>query len=467
MARLDVARARAYAFRFDYRNLIYFNSIPFFANPILGQGVLFSQRSLDTRRRQVDTELELLPAARLSPFFAYSRSSGDARGVTAFVVDGDEFPVAARLRDATDFYRGGVRLNCAKLNLTVEQGGATFKDDQEVGFSGGVNPGNRATPLVGQDILLRDLRQSYGGRGRSHFSRGVIQAHPWTRLNFSGQFLYAKPSFDVSYVQQNSGNFLLLDSLLIFTGQLDRSIGEASRPHSSASWAAEIRPIKRVRLIQSWFTDRFHISASSFLAQSFTTASGAIDRSARASDRLVLNYNQHQVDAIVEAASFLSLRGGHRYQWGDASGRAPALTPSGAGLRAELARHVALAGAALRFGAALEVNLDLEAAAGDRSFFRTDLADYRRAKARGRYRLAKSLTLSGSFLILDNQNSAPGVGLDFQSRRSSLALLWTPADGRRWSLLADYTRGTVRSSLPFLAPQDRVREISRATSPKA
>ena len=40
-------------------------------------------------------------------------------------------------------------------------------------------------------------------------------------------------------------------------------------------------------------------------------------------------------------------------------------------------------------------------------------------------------------------------------------MLFAPGDGRRWNLLLDYMRGTLRSSLPFLAPQDRTSEISR------
>ncbi|MBI3693729.1 MAG: hypothetical protein HY238_02655, partial [Acidobacteria bacterium] len=121
-ARLDASKSGVYNFRFDYRNVSYFNSIPSFANPFLGQGVLFSQRSLDTKRRLIDTEIELRPGAHISPYLAYYHSSGFGRGVTTFVSDGNEFPVATRLRDATDSYRSGVRVNFTRFNLTLEQG---------------------------------------------------------------------------------------------------------------------------------------------------------------------------------------------------------------------------------------------------------------------------------------------------------------------------------------------------------
>lgn len=459
-ARLDAARAGCYNFRFDYRNVAYFNSLPSFANPFVDAGALFSQRSFDTTRRLIDTELEMRPGARFSPYLAYYHSSGFGRGVTTFVADGSEFPVATQLRDATDSYRGGLRINFRKLNLTLEEGGTTFKDDQQIGFAGS-NPGNRRVPLLGQNLLLRDLRQAYGARGHGTFSRAVVEARPWSKLSVTGQFLYSEPSIDVNYFQQNSGSFILLQTLQAFTGQLDRSIADANRPRSSGSWAIEFRPVPRFRIVDSWFTDRFHISSASLLSEVFTASTGNFTSSASAADRLVLNYNQHQVDVIADVASFLTLRGGHRYEWGDAAVPITDISPTPGPDRGELRRQVALAGGVVRVRSNFDVNVDLEAAASDRTYFRTDLADYQRARVRGRYRLSKALTWTGTFAILNNRNDGRGIGLDFQSRQSGMALILTPGGAQRWSVLLDYTRATVRSSIPYLAPQDRTPEISR------
>jgi hypothetical protein len=174
---------------------------------------------------------------------------------------------------------------------------------------------------------------------------------------------------------------------------------------------------------------------------------------------LVLNLNRHQTDGLVEVASFLTLRAGHRYEWGDAASAANVTLAPGTEVAA-LRRHVAVAGAGLRLGSSLDFSLDLEAAAGDRTFFRTDLADYERARLRGRYHWSRALTFTGAFAILNNRNAAPGIDLEYQGRQTSLAVLLTPGDGRRWSLALDYTRATIRSSLPYLEPQDRVRLIS-------
>ena len=457
-ARLDVERTGLYSLYADYRNVHYFNNLPSFANPVLGSGVLFSERALDTQRRSFDSELIIRPGARISPYLAYSHNSGFGTGITTFVADNSQFPVRTQLGDSTNSYRGGVHINFAKLNVTLEQGGTTFRDDQQAGYAGAVNPGAPPLTILGQPINLKSLNQAYGARGNGIFDRAVVEARPWSKLTFTGQFLYSKPSINVNYLQQDTGNFVLLSALQVYTGELDRSVGDASRPRSSGNASVEFRPIRRLRIIESWSTDRFHIAAGSFLGQTLISASSQLPSATSGSTLLVLNTNRQQVDVIFDVASFLTLRGGHRYEWGDATIPASALTPNGE--VGDLGRQVGLAGATLRFGSKIDINADLEASSASRTFFRTDLADYQRGKVRARYRMSKLVTLTSSYGILNNQNTSPGVNLDFQSRESGVAVFLTPNDGKRFSFLLDYSRITVRSQIPYLAPQDRTQQIS-------
>jgi hypothetical protein len=457
---LDAGLAGVYNFRLDYRNLAYFNALPSFANPLLAQGLLLSQRALDIRRRQFDAELNLLPDKRVSPFLAFAQGWGEGRGVTTFVTTGNEFPVLTLLRDSTRSYRGGVRLNVSRYNFTLEQGGTTFKDDQQV-LTDDRNLGNRRIPLLGTTLILDNLRQAYGVRGEGVYNRGMIQGRPWSRLSFQGQFLYSQPSIEVRQTVQDQGQFVLLAAAAPYTMLLERSLGEAQRPRPSGAWSTEVQVHRRVRLVQSWFTDRFHVSGSSLLTQTFHTTP-PVNLEERFFDLLVMNYNQHQVDAIVEVTSGVVIRGGHRYVWGDARTRAPSLAPPGTAFRpGELRRHVALAGAGLRLAGRLDINLDLEASPGDQVYFRTDLMDYQRGRVRGRYRVRPSLTVSGSFAVLNNRNPAPDVNLDLRSQQSSLSVMWAPNQGRRFSVLADYTRATLRSDLPFLESQTLTLDVSR------
>ena len=152
--RLEAEKSGAYSLRMDYRNVVYFNSLPTFANPLLGEGVLFSQRSFDMQRRQFDATLRVKPQARITPFFEYSHAAGFGQGVTTFVSDGNEFPVQTDLDDLLHTVRGGAEIEFSKLSLTLEQGVTVYNDQQEIFFGAGGNRGNRRTTLFGRQLVL-------------------------------------------------------------------------------------------------------------------------------------------------------------------------------------------------------------------------------------------------------------------------------------------------------------------------
>jgi len=89
----EARRDELYELRVRYRNVAYFNNLPTFANPLLEEGLLTSQRALDVTRRQIDLDLELLPGKRVTPYFGFYRADGFGRGITTYVSDSDQFPV--------------------------------------------------------------------------------------------------------------------------------------------------------------------------------------------------------------------------------------------------------------------------------------------------------------------------------------------------------------------------------------
>jgi hypothetical protein len=353
-----------------------------------------------------------------------------------------------------------VRLKLSKYNFTLEQGRSTFNDQQEIFHEGSI-PGNRRTQLFDQTLALTELAQDYNAESSGIFNRGVLQGRPWSWLNFSGQFLYSQPEIHVTYDHEASGNFFLFREIAPFTNGLESSIGDAKRPHSSGSWNTEIRPAGRLRIVQSWYTDRFHIAGGSLLNEFFNTTPAA-EFETQDVNLTVVNYNQHQVDAIYEVTSRVTVRGGHRYVWGDALVRPATLqfseTPRNSG---QVRRNVGLAGASVRLPSNLSLSFDFEASPGDDTFFRTGLMEYQRVKVRARYNIRPSLTVTGSFSLLNNENPAPDVNFEFESRQTSVSVFWTPNDNRRFSLLADYTRSTLRSEIPILSLPFFGTELSR------
>ena len=449
-AHVDAERHDWYRFNFDYRNIAYFDFLPSYADPTAGQGIYLDQRSFDTHRRMSDFELDLMPGKRIVPYLAYSHDAGFGSGITDFVnVSANEYPVADHLRDKTDNFRGGVHIEMRRFHVTLEQGGTTFKDDQQV-FTSQENFGGRTTPFFGEQLFLTDLTQAYGIRGTSIYSKALVTASPASWIDIFGQFLYSRPSTDVHYAQFNAGNFIDLDTLLFFTSELDLLAATAKQPHTTASLGFELRPVRKLRIIESWMTDRLHNASSAELNQILTPALAA--PISDFVDRLVRNYNQQQIDVLFDLTSKITLRGGHRYVWGDADLRG-ALTSDVVTQSPTLSRQVGLAGFNYRAGHGLSFNVDFEAASGDRAYFRTSLQDYEKARVRARYQPFTSLVVSATFSVLNNQNPAPTIKYDFLSRDNSLALVWTPRAAKRLSLTGEYTRATMRSDITYLEPQ--------------
>jgi len=68
---------------------------------------------------------------------------------------------------------------------------------------------------------------------------------------------------------------------------------------------------------------------------------------------------------------------------------------------------------------------EYEGSPGDRSYFRTSLNDYQRARIQARYQALASLLLTAHFGVLKNENPAPGVNFDYLSRDNTLSAYWT------------------------------------------
>ena len=459
-ARIDARKEGLYDFSFDYRNIAYFNFLPSFADPTRERGLWLNQRAFDTVRRSRDFRLDLFPGRRIMPYFAYQRNMGTGAGVTNLVLDGNEYPLRTRLYDRADDYRGGFRFQFPRFHVTLEQGGINYADDQSVYSTERVS-GNVTAPLFDQRLLLASGQQLYHIRADSLYTRGLFTANPLSWVDLYGQFLYSRPHTTARLSQQASGTLFDFSALAFYTAQLDAVAGEARRPHSSGSFSAELRPLRRVRVVESWMTDRLHNAGSAVLGEILLDGARTVSaQTFLGAQRLVLNYNQQQLDLVVDVLRGLSLRGGHRYVWGDAQTPAGLVNLRFGDTSLKLRRHVGLAGASLRLGQKFRGNVDFEASPGDRAFFRASLNDYQKARIRARYQVLPSLILTGGAGLLRNQNPAFGVSYDFLSRDQSLSVNWNPWGGDYVSVLADYTRSTVRSDIFYRVPSALFHELS-------
>ena len=443
---VNASKRGIYDFNFDYRDIAYFNLLPSFADPLLGTGIVLDEDSYFARRRMSDFQLDLLPGHRIMPYLAYGRDSGQGTGITTFESDVNTYPVADRMFDKTDNYRGGVRLEFNRFHATLEQGGTTLRDDQQA-YDSTLNYGNNYQPYFGQTLDLTNLVQAYGIRGDSIYSKVLFTANPFSWIDVSGQFLYSRPETNVSYSQFDTGNLVLQQAILFYTGEQALGFAAGKQPHTTGSLGFELRPLKRVRILESWMTDRMHTAAAGLVTDMILQPflSGPTTSTTLAS-LLVMNYNQEQTDVLLDVTHRLTLRGGYRYVWGNAE--TGNLLIAGPGQESsELRQQVGLAGANFRASQKLSLNVDFEGASTDHAYFRTSLYNYQKMRARARYQLASTLSLQASFSLLNNQNPTPGINYDFLSRQNSLSAAWTPS--KRVTILGEYTRSTLRANIGY------------------
>lgn len=455
--RAEIRKANRYNFLADYRNYAHFNYLPSFGNPLLGSGSLLNQAAVDSRLRSTDVRLDLFPSARVSPFVAYSRNTERGGGVWLFTRQGNEYPVPTLIDYANDNYLGGVALHFGKLNVSLEQGVTRYRDDQ-ASDENLVNPGNLQRAYLGRTLRLDDLNEQYRVRGDSIYSRGSAAFAPAHWFDARATFTYANPNVDVTYENRSQGVLAVPQTLLAASGGMDQFLGAARMPRPSGAVNVEVRPWNRVRIVESYLTGRLQSSASGRLLEQYLTGAGTQSFASTAVDRLETADSVQQLDAFFDITPSLTLRGGHRYQWGDATVRSSSFLSSPWQV-GRLSRNVGMGGVAYRMASALRLSADFEGANTSQAYFRTSLRDYRKLRARASFNRA-SWRAAFDYTWLDNENPDPSVQWDFASQAATAAFEWFPNAAKRYSILADYTRSAMRSNIEILAPQSLLRERS-------
>jgi hypothetical protein len=452
-ARLDAGKQNLYRFVGSYSNVAYYNYLPSFANPQI-PSVPANERAYDTRIRNVDTELQLFPGTRFMPYFAYSRNTNEGNGITPLWSMWNEYPLRENIDYGMNTYRGGVRMDFTRAHVTVEHGANSFWDRQ-LDYSTGQLTGNRQVPYLGQQLLLTAGSIGYNVDGSGRFTRVLFTSNPYNWLDLYGQVLYSNPRTTADVATAANGDFYTGVSGTLFAPRLiDTLFGQGDRPHTSGSFSFEVRPVRRLRVRQMFETDRIKTDTAGTSLIQYLSLSGSALAALQSSpvDRLESSDQRETVEVLYDALKSVTLRGGYRYEWGNAVLRGGSLNEINPQERLDLVRHVGLAGLRYRPVERLTLNADAEASNGVRTYYRTGLQDYFRVRVQGRYQALSNLFLTSTYFRMQNRNPAPGVDSRFDAQTSTLGLQWLPNGGKRISILADYARSTVSSDLSYIVP---------------
>lgn len=446
---LNADKTALYRLNFQYRNIAYFNALPSFANPQLAKGgaqsFTTSQSSMDTRQRFWNLDLDLLPGRKWQPFFGIAHNSSNGRGVSPLVLDENSYPAASRIDSGYTVYRGGLRLETEWLHATLEQGGATFHDGTSL-LNNTLNTGNRENPYLGRQLSIGDSTRLYDVTGNHIYSSADLTISPVSWLDLSAEYYFSQPKSDVRFNETDRGTIFLLDSLRFVNGQQSLVTGYANQPRSAGGLTIEVRPTRRLRILDAWQIEHTHNAGASALT---TTLDGRTLNPVNLNDRLIIKQNEQRLQAFYDITNRLTLFGGHRYLWGDSQVRRATLSPGGPLEQGYLNRHSAIGGFIYRATTKLIFNGETEVGRGGQTYFRSSLQNFEQMRLRARYQLSDNWHFNARFTRLNNSNPTPGVNFDFHSQQANLTVQWTR---KLFSVMADYTRSAIYSNLNYLDP---------------
>jgi len=457
---VEAKKSGVYVFNADYRDFAYFDFLPSYAAPLVGTGVVLDEQSFDTRRKIAALSLDIRPGHWWTPYFAWDHDSSAGTGATVFVSDGNDYPVPNILSDSTELYRAGVRFEKPRFHVTLEEGGTTFRSDQSLYQNpGSTNYGNVSAPILGQTLDLTSLLAAYGIGGSSTYTKALLTANPTTWLDIYGQFLFSQPSSHVNYQQTDAGSLYLQSQVLFYSSEQELITAASQQPHTSGSFGAEFRPQKNIRIVESWLTDRLHDAGSSAGTQTLLNPYAALPLSSLLATTLGSNYNQEAIDIFYQATQKLTLRGGYRYEWGDAS--YAFLPPEGLASSAQeqLRQNIGTGGATFRPTQKISLTGEFEGGTSSGVYFRTSLYDYQKVRAQVRYQPLQSLSISADFTLLNNQNPLPGLDYEYSAHQESLSFYWSP-HGKIFDIQGSYSRSDLRSNISYLEPETLSPQLS-------
>ena len=397
--------------------------------------------------------LDLLPGNWFVPYLAFDHDSGSGTGATTFVTDTNRISCSEHPGGSDQPLSRRRSPGVAPVSRHARARRDHLQERSNIFQSPGPNNfGNVLTPSFGQTTDLTDLLAAYGVRGTSIYSKALFTANATSWMDVYGQFLYSQPDTTVSYRQSDTGNLFLQNQVLFYTSQQYLVSAAAKLPHTTGTFGAEIRPLRRVRIVESWLTDRLHNAGSATSSQTLTSIGTSQQMAALLSSSLVTNYNQEEIMVFYDVTSKLTFAGVIVTFGARRVTRLPLEGLAGPE-KGRLRRNVGIGGITFRSTQKLSITGETEGASSGGAYFRTSLYDYQKIRAQARYQVVGSLSLSADFTLLNNQNPSAWSHYNFLAHQESLSFLWVPQGGKNWGFQGSYSRSTVYSDIAYLEPE--------------
>ncbi len=433
----------------DYQKVEYFNSIPQFANPFFEQGLLRSQHIFDIGQRYGRARITFLPGNWFSPYVGWDHTDRHGPVRTTLDTGGDEFLINTLYDNRSNDLRAGVNFNLGRFNLLLEGGNRYYRENSQM-LASGFQPGNSLARLFGREITFNSYASNNDSTTRIPFGNGIAQWRPVDSLMLRAKVSYSMGSTDPVFTDLVSGNFFNRPMSAFYQGQRQDILGTTKRPSIYGDFSAEWAPFDRFRLVERFNTYRFHVSSNTISNSVFfqvepLLATGIIEELPQLEEFgefLSLNNDVQELQGMFYITPRLVARLGHRYEH-----REVTVVDT-----FEFDRNVVIAGLSYDFSMRNRISAEYEYGMTDRPIMRTDVADFQRARLRGRFSPFENLELNGSATLFDNEDDeVPEIDFTSRSRDYTLQFSYNPIT--RVSFSGGYERSSIRTNILYLLPQ--------------
>ena len=218
MMRIDLGRADIYTFRLNYQKMDAYNALPAFANPMLSQGVVPGQHTMDRTRTMFDAELEFMPGKPISFQLGYGQNNYEGPGTSTYFVGQDEFRVTQEIDDSEQEMRAGLSLNYPRLWGNITQGWRSYAGNESMKLAYGAGGGNNTGTILGKPVTADGITLTGRTDADTPFTNLYLSGRPMDRLTLTGSYVMSSAESDFEGAETTTGSFIGFDIGSFFAG---------------------------------------------------------------------------------------------------------------------------------------------------------------------------------------------------------------------------------------------------------
>jgi hypothetical protein len=459
--RLEAGLARTYNLRFTYRHAEFFNSLPDFANPLLGSGVFPGEYTLNRNLDSANLDVELLPGSAVRPLFGYSWVRYAGSGRTTAQVGQNEFRLDSRLGETTQEIRGGVAFTVGDFEGSIVQGWRMVDSTQREWLAAGAGDGNNTRPVLGQPITLSGLSDRTDTHGTTPMTTGLVTGRFSDRFRVVGSFTRADFNSGSVDTEAAAGSLASFKLSRFYAGLYESSAARAE----STDWQGEVRveadPIDGFEVAAAYTKKHRDLDGLATIADLYSNTvnfSGADpkDVSTLIDAATAMKRDENTFEAKVSATDLGPLRlwAGWARSSQDVEvtpAAAEIVVPGGQSGRFDREVKRTSAGATLLVGG-LKFGVDWKKDDADKAVVRTDYLSLERWRGRVNWTAGKFMQLVGTAERITADNPTTGINQTSTTKHWAGDAVFTPIEPL--AIRVGYGVYRVDSRITIRTPQD-------------